>query len=153
MIPELCEYIKPKIVKNVDSGLYKGDPLFKERKIIKDLVKDFASGKHKKIRPYLRKNIDIPGPMPLHDTTTRARTSSSSSSSNSPRLIMLDQLIVPSPSSDSEEVSSLIHTFHYSDSEEDDEEIASVFLHTYNNGRVQSDSRAGIFYMKFLGRK
>ena len=66
---------------------------------------------------------------------------------------MLEHLLVPSSDSEEEEVSSLIHTFHYSDSEEDDEEIANVFPHTYNNGRVQSDSRAGIFYMKFLGRK
>ena len=48
IISELCEYIRPKIVNNVDlySDLYHGDPLFKEQTVIKDLVKDLVTGKH-----------------------------------------------------------------------------------------------------------
>ena len=150
MIDELYAYIRPKILKNIDlySELYNGDPLFKGRKIVHEIVKGFT--KQHKIRPYLRKyNI---GPMPFDYTTpTRVRTSSSSSStSHSLKFIMVDHLIVSSSDSEEED---LIHTFHFSDSEEDDEEIASIFPHTHNNGRVQDDRRAGCFYMRFLGKK
>ena len=93
-----------------------------------------SAGKHQQIRPYLPrvykwKNIDIPinypAPMPLHETT-RARSSSSSSDDNSPRLIMEEQLILPSLSGDLEE-------------EEFIAVCTAFFPDTYDSGRIQND--------------
>ena len=109
-----------------------------------------SAGKPQNIRPYLEhvykwkdsSSVDsyYPGPLPLHETTTRARSSSSSDSNHEPSLILPELLLLDSSTDSDSESEELITSFEY---------FTAVVPNTHdtNNNGVCDDPTNGIFYI------